>query len=206
MPFQCPPEVQASLRRLSQTTSVLLLALAALGVPLVAQSPVTRPLATVDGVAISEDDVDRVVGSVVWPLEDRLYQIRKQAVEALIQQRLLEREAARRKISLQSLIDTEVTAKVKPVTDDEIDQVKAKSDTVCLTRRHSQGAAERQGRRRVDALRRHARTKRRRSPVARSAAGAPGDARNRGGTSKSRRCPGADRRVHRLPLFALPGS
>ena len=52
-------------------------------------------LATVDGVAISDDDVDRVVGSVVWPLEDRLYQIRKQAVEALIKQRLLEREAAR---------------------------------------------------------------------------------------------------------------
>ena len=128
MPFQCAPEVQASLRRLSQTTSVLLLALAAFGAPLVAQSPANRPLATVDGVPIGEDDVDRVVGSVVWPLEDRLYQIRKQAVEALIKQRVLEREAARRKISLQSLIDTEVTAKVKPVTDDEIDQVKAKSD------------------------------------------------------------------------------
>ena len=85
---------------------MLLLALAAFGVPLIAQSPIARPLATVDGVAISEDDVDRVVGAVVWPLEDRLYRIRKQAVEALIKQRLLEREAARRKISLQALIDT----------------------------------------------------------------------------------------------------
>jgi protein-disulfide isomerase len=82
----------------------------------------------VDGVAISDDEVDKVVGSMLWPLEDRLYQIQKQAVEALIKQRLLEREAAKRKISLQALIDAEVTTKAKPVTDEEIDRVKAKSD------------------------------------------------------------------------------
>ena len=104
------------------------LLLVALSAPVLAQRPNNRPLATVDGVPIVDDEVDNVVGSVVWPLEDRLYRIQKQAVEALIKQRLLEREAARRKISLQALIDTEVTAKVKPVTDEEIDRTKAKGD------------------------------------------------------------------------------
>ena len=64
---------------------------------------------------------------MTWPIEERLFQIRKQAVDALIKQRLLEREAARRKVSLQSLIDTEVTGKVA-VTDEEIDRAKAKGD------------------------------------------------------------------------------
>src|ERR1700752_2023186 len=74
-----------------------------------------RPVATVDGVTIRENDVDKLVGSALWPLEDRIYRIQQQAVEALIKQRLLEREATRRKISLQTLVDTEVTAKVVPV-------------------------------------------------------------------------------------------
>src|SRR4051812_13847962 len=127
MPKQSPPGVQVSVRSRGRRKWLTLLAVTVLGVPILAQSPAPRPLATVDGVPIGEDDVDGVVGSVVWPLEERLYRIQKQAVEALIKQRLLEREAARRKIPLQSLIDTEVTAKVQPVTDGEIDQAKAKS-------------------------------------------------------------------------------
>jgi hypothetical protein len=124
-----PPEVQVSRRRGLRNGPLTLIVVAMLVGPVLAQRPVSHPLATVDGVPIGEDDVDKVVGSVLWPLEDRLYQVQKQAVEALIKQRLLEREAARRKISLQALIDSEVTAKVKPITDEEIDQVKAKSDT-----------------------------------------------------------------------------
>jgi len=129
MSNQSAPGVQVYRRRSPQNGLLTLLVVAMLVGPVLAQRPVSRPLATVDGVPIGADDVDKVVGSVLWPLEDRLYQIQKQAVEALIKQRLLEREAARRKIPLQALIDTEVTAKVKPITDDEIDQVKAKSDT-----------------------------------------------------------------------------
>jgi protein-disulfide isomerase len=98
-----------------------------LGAPIRAQLPTGRPLATVDGVAIGADDVEKVVGSLLWPLEDRLYRIRKQAVEALIKQRLLEREAARRKIPLQALIDAEVTAKVAPVAEEDIDRARSGS-------------------------------------------------------------------------------
>jgi len=97
--------------------------------PLLAQRPASTPLASVDGVAITADELDAVIGSMTWPLDDRLYQIRKQALDALIKQRLLEREAARRKISLQSLIDTEVTGKVAVVTDEEIDRARAGTDS-----------------------------------------------------------------------------
>ena len=102
-----------------------LLAGLALQTTLAGQGTVAQPFATVDGVAISREDVDKLVGSTLWPLEDRLYRIQEQAVEALIKQKLLEAEATRRKISLQALIDTEVTARAGSVTDEEIDRAKA---------------------------------------------------------------------------------
>ncbi len=121
-----PPEVQVSLR-LRARRGLWTLAVAILCTPLLAQRPASTPLASVDGVTITAEELDSVVGSMTWPIEERLFQIRKQAVDALIKQRLLEREAARRKVSLQSLIDTEVTAKVA-VTDEDIDRAKAKGD------------------------------------------------------------------------------
>jgi protein-disulfide isomerase len=79
-----------------------------------------QALAIVDGVPIERDEVDRLVGSVLWPLESRVFEIQQQALEALIRQRLLEREAARRKVSLQALIDAEVTAKAGAGTKEEV--------------------------------------------------------------------------------------
>ena len=110
-----------SLRAAARKGAWILSAIAVLTSPAQAQRLASPSLATVDGVTITADDLDAVIGSVTWPLDERLYQIRQQALDALIKQRLLEREAARRKISLQSLIDTEVTAKVIPVADQEID-------------------------------------------------------------------------------------
>jgi protein-disulfide isomerase len=102
-----------------------LLVLLTLQATLTGQSAARQPLATVEGAAITQDDVDNLVGAVLWPLEDRLYRIQQQAVEALIKQRLLETEAARRKVSLQALIDVEVTARAGSVTEEEIDRAKA---------------------------------------------------------------------------------
>ena len=127
MPTGCPPSLKVSRQRARNSAWALFLA-AITVTPLAAQRSSAPAVASVDGVAITADDLDAAIGSVTWPLDERLFQIRKQAVDALIKQRLLEREAAKRKISLQSLIDTEVTAKVGPISDDEIDRVKAKSD------------------------------------------------------------------------------
>jgi len=113
------------MQRLAGLQLTGLLVLLMLQATLNGQSAARQPLATVDGVAIAQDDVDNLVGSVLWPLEDRVYRIQQQAVEALIKQRLLETEAARRKISLQALIDLEVTARADSVTDEEVDRAKS---------------------------------------------------------------------------------
>jgi len=123
-----PPEVQVSFLRRAGIAPWALLLLAIIAAPVDAQRVASSPVASVDGVAITADDLDAVIGSVTWPLDERLFQVRKQAVDALIKQRLLEREAARRKVTLQSLIDAEVTAKIGPISDEEIDRVKTKSD------------------------------------------------------------------------------
>ena len=102
-----------------------LLVILTLQATLTGQSAARQPLATVDGVAIARTMSTSWSDSVLWPLEDRVYRIQQQAIEALIKQRLLETEAARRKISLQALIDAEVTARAGSVTDEEIDRAKA---------------------------------------------------------------------------------
>jgi protein-disulfide isomerase len=127
MPIALTSEVQVSLRSRIRSSAWILAVIAIASSPAHAQRPTATPLASVDGINITADDLDAVIGTVTWPLDERLYQLRKQALDALIKQRLLEREAARRKISLQSLIDTEVTGKAAAVTDEEIDG-KAKAD------------------------------------------------------------------------------
>ncbi len=87
------------------------------------QPPAGRPavLATVDGAPITEDDVRKSAGLEISRLEEQIYQLRKQQVDALVARRLLEAEAARRGQSVEALEQAEITGKVGAVTDAEID-------------------------------------------------------------------------------------
>jgi len=78
-------------------------------------------LATVDGAPITEDDVRKSAGLEISRLEEQIYQLRKQQVDALVARRLLEAEAARRGQSVEALEQAEITAKVGTVSDKEID-------------------------------------------------------------------------------------
>ncbi len=78
-------------------------------------------LATVNGVPITEDDVRKTVGLEISRLEEQIYQLRRQQVDGLVARRLLEAEAARRGQSVEALEQAEVTAKITPVTEAEID-------------------------------------------------------------------------------------
>ncbi len=98
-----------------------LLALAA-GPAWAAEGPRTRaPLAEVNGEAITAEEVDRGAGMELHRLQERIYQVRRQKLDALIAERLLAREAARRGVSVQALEAAEVTARAEPVTDPEVD-------------------------------------------------------------------------------------
>ena len=93
--------------------------------PLGAQAP-AKPvapvsLAEVNGVAITVDEVNKTIGPQIAKLEEQIYQLQQQRVEALISEKLLAGEAAKRGISPQALLDAEVTSKVSLVTEQEIE-------------------------------------------------------------------------------------
>jgi protein-disulfide isomerase len=81
----------------------------------------SEPLAVVDGVVITAEEVEKSIGAPLMKLQEQLYNMKRQKVEALINERLLAREAAKRAISVQALLDAEVTAKVGLVTEQEIE-------------------------------------------------------------------------------------
>src|SRR5262249_19800940 len=83
--------------------------------------PASQPLADVNGEAISYEEVDKALGAQLQRLEEQLYTLRRQKLDALIGDRLLAREAAKRGVSAQALLDAEVTSKVKLVTEQEVE-------------------------------------------------------------------------------------
>ena len=81
----------------------------------------TEPLAEVNGEAITAGEVERGVSVKLSQLEQQIYNLKRQELDALITQRLLAQDAARRSVSVAALLDTEVTSKVDLVTDQEVE-------------------------------------------------------------------------------------
>ncbi len=80
-----------------------------------------EPLAEVDGVAISSEEVEKALAPQLIKLEEQIYNLKRQRVEALINEKLLAKEAKKRGRSAPALLDAEVTAKVGLVTEQEIE-------------------------------------------------------------------------------------
>jgi hypothetical protein len=94
----------------------------ALALPAAAHTVTARAsLAEVNGEPITAEEVDKALGAALGKLEQQLYEMKRQKVEALIGERLLAWEAARRNISVQALLDTEVRSQVGLVTEQEIE-------------------------------------------------------------------------------------
>lgn len=79
-------------------------------------------LAEVDGEAITSEEVERAVGAPLYRLQEQIYTLKRQKLAALIDERLLAREAAKRNVSVAQLLETEVAAKVGPVSEQEVDK------------------------------------------------------------------------------------
>jgi protein-disulfide isomerase len=78
-------------------------------------------LADVDGEKITAEQVEKPIGSSLAKLQEDIYNLKRQKLEAMINDRLLVKEAARQGISVPALLDKEVTSKVGLVTEQEID-------------------------------------------------------------------------------------
>ena len=78
-----------------------------------------RILATVNGQAITAADIEEILRPFVFNIQTELYNLRKQQLDAKINDLLLDREAQARKITPAALLESEVTAKAKKVTEEE---------------------------------------------------------------------------------------
>jgi len=99
----------------------ILLLLAGLGFPF-ATHAADEPLAEVDGVAITSEEVEKPLASQLSKLEEQIYNLKLQRLDALINEKLLAKEAAKRKLTVPALLDAEVTGKVGLVTEQEIEK------------------------------------------------------------------------------------
>jgi protein-disulfide isomerase len=79
----------------------------------------SRVLATVNGQVITAGDVEETLRPLVFNVQTEIYKLRKQQLDAKINDLLLEREAQARKMTSTALLETEVTAKVKKVTEED---------------------------------------------------------------------------------------
>jgi protein-disulfide isomerase len=97
------------------------LLLVAVGLPAAAHAA-SEPLAEVDGIAITAEEVEKPLAAQLSKLEEQIYNLKRQKVEALINEKLLANEAAKRKLTVPALLDAEVTSKVGLVTEQEIEK------------------------------------------------------------------------------------
>ena len=80
-----------------------------------------EPLAEVNGETIMAEELNRVLGAKLAKLEEQIYDLKRTELDALIARRLLAQEAAKRGISVPTLLDSEVTAKLGLVSEKEIE-------------------------------------------------------------------------------------
>ena len=88
-----------------------------------AKNAVKPAAATIGNVTISEEELEQAVGTKLTRLMTDVYNVRRAALEDLIAAKLLESEAARRKITVDELIKAEVADKVSVPDPAEIEKV-----------------------------------------------------------------------------------
>ena len=79
-----------------------------------------KPVATVAGQTITLDDVDASASSQLQRIRQQEYQIRMEALQGLIQSKLIAAEAAARKVSEADLLKAEVVDKSPAVSPDDV--------------------------------------------------------------------------------------
>jgi protein-disulfide isomerase len=76
-----------------------------------------RVLAVVNGEQLTSGQIEDSLKPLIYSVQERTYQLRKNVVELRIRDALLEQEAQKRKITKEALLSAEIDAKLKPVTE-----------------------------------------------------------------------------------------
>jgi protein-disulfide isomerase len=90
--------------------------------PVVAQRPERsdEPVAIVRGTRVTLAELDAALGNRLLENYSQIYILKREALDQLIENLVLRQEADSRHVSVEALLDTEVAAKVKPVSDEEV--------------------------------------------------------------------------------------
>jgi protein-disulfide isomerase len=78
-----------------------------------------RVLAVVNGEQLTSGSIEESLKPLIYNVQERAYQLRKNQLEVRINDTLLEQEAQKRKITTKALLEAEIDAKAKPVTEAE---------------------------------------------------------------------------------------
>jgi len=78
-------------------------------------------LAEVDGAPITEEELDKALAVQLSKLEEEIFTLKQRRLDAMIVERLISKEAAKRGVSEAALLDAGVTSKVGLVTQQEVD-------------------------------------------------------------------------------------
>jgi protein-disulfide isomerase len=100
------------------TTLALVSAALSFSAPTVAAAAAV--LAEVNGEVITDEEVEKSLGGRLQKLEEQLYELKRQKLEEMIDERLLAREATARGLSIQALLERETNAQAGAVSDEEI--------------------------------------------------------------------------------------
>ncbi len=79
------------------------------------------PVATIDGAPVTRGELETLVASEVAKLEEQAHQVRRQQLDAIIADRLLDAEAKRRGVTRAALEQAEIGDKVTAVTQADVD-------------------------------------------------------------------------------------
>ena len=78
-----------------------------------------RVLAEVNGKQITMGDIENSLQPLIFNVQEQVYALRKQDLDVKVNDTLLSQEAQKRQVTTRALLDTEVTAKVPRVTDEQ---------------------------------------------------------------------------------------
>jgi protein-disulfide isomerase len=87
--------------------------------PAVTNADRARVLAIVNDKQITMGDIENSLRPLIFNVQEDIYSLRKQDIELKINDTLLAQEAQKRGVTTRALLDTEVSAKVAPVTDEQ---------------------------------------------------------------------------------------
>jgi protein-disulfide isomerase len=108
-------------------TAVILVLGSSFGAPKYLRSQEARPasaeevVAVVDGKPVTRADLESKEAAKLLSARDQYYKAQREALDHLIDDALLEMEVQREKVTVQQLLETHVTSKVKDPTEDQLE-------------------------------------------------------------------------------------